>query len=342
MADPRFFDNKGPFTLAELARAGGTSAPEDAAAGIAIHDVASMDASHPFAITFVASKPALLKSGPFKAAAIICQPELAATLRERAPVLETKDPASAFSRIAHHFYPNAVRGLGANPNAAVDPTANIAIGVTLEPGVVIGPHAEIGPGTHISANTVIGRGVAIGRDCFIGPNASIVAAYVGDGVIIHAGARIGQDGFGFNSGPAGHLKVPQLGRVIIQDQVEIGANCTIDRGALGDTVIGEGTKFDNMVHIAHNDIIGRHVLIAAQAGIAGSTHVGDYVAMGGQAGLGPHMKVGPAARIVGGSLAQTDLEGGQDYCGIPAIPIRDFLRTVRFMRKVSKGEVEGS
>ncbi len=342
MADPRFFDNTGPYRLEELARAGGTAAPDTDAAGIVIHDVASIDASHPFAITFVANKPALNRAGPFKAAAIICQPELAATLRERAPVLEAKDPSAAFSRVAHFFYPRAMHALGANPNAAVDPSAHIAIGVTLEPGVVIGPDAEIGPGTHVGANSVIGRGVAIGRDCFIGSNVSIVAAYLGDGVIVHAGARIGQDGFGFNSGPAGHLKVPQLGRVIVQDNVEIGANCTIDRGALGDTVIGEGTKFDNLVHIAHNDIIGRHVLMAAQAAVAGSTIIGDYVAMGGQAGLGPHMKVGPAARIAGGSMAQTDLEGGIDYCGIPAIPIRDFLRTVRFMRKVSKGEIEGS
>ena len=166
------------------------------------------------------------------------------------------------------------------PGAVVHPTAEIEDGVTVDPGAVIGPRAAIGAGTVIGANAVIGPDVQIGRDCSVGAGASIVHALIGDNVILHAGCRIGQDGFRYHPSPKGHVKVPQLGRVIIQDDVEIGANTAIDRGGSGDTVIGEGTKIDNLVQIGHNCMIGRHCIIVRECGLSGSVTLGDYVDAG--------------------------------------------------------------
>ena len=171
--------------------------------------------------------------------------------------------------------------VGVAPGAIVHPTARLEENVTVDPTALVGPSAEIGAGTVICASAVIGPSVRIGRDCAIGAGVTVQHALVGNRVILHAGARIGQDGFGFAMGPGGHLKVPQIGRVIIQDDVEIGANTTIDRGHNRDTVVGEGTKIDNLVMIGHNVVIGRHCIIVGQVGISGSTTLQDYVVAGG-------------------------------------------------------------
>ena len=176
---------------------------------------------------------------------------------------------------------------------------------------------------------MIGPGVAIGRNCEIGSNVSITHAYLGDSVIVLPGAQIGQPGFGFIPGPGGHAKMPQLGRVIIQDRVEIGACSTVDRGALDDTVIGEGTKIDNLVQIAHNCRIGRNCIVVAQVGMSGSCELGDFVVLGGQAGLADHAKIGDGARLAARAAAAPGvLEGGQDYGGVPAVPAREWRRQV--------------
>jgi UDP-3-O-[3-hydroxymyristoyl] glucosamine N-acyltransferase len=194
---------------------------------------------------------------------------------------------------------------------------------------VIGPGAEIGAGTRIGPNTVIGRGVAIGRDCEIGANVSISHAYLGDCVVIQAGVRIGEPGYGFASSARGHTRIQQIGRVIIQDAVDIGANCTIDRGAMGDTVIGEGTKIDNLIHIGHNSRLGRHCLMVGQSGLAGSVDLGDFVIIGGQVGVADHARIGDGARIASkAGVAPGDYPGGQDYGGFPARPIKEWRREV--------------
>src|SRR6185436_5199859 len=191
---------------------------------------------------------------------------------------------------------------GTAPGAIVHSSARLESGVTVDPGAVVGPSAEIGAGSVIAAGAVIGPDVRIGRDCSIGAGASITHAIIGDRVIVHPGCRIGQDGFGFVMGAGGHLKVPQISRVIIQDDVEIGAATTIDRGAFRDTVIGEGTKIDNMVQIAHNVVIGRHCVIVAQCGIAGSATLEDYVVLGARAGVIDHATVGEGAQLAGAAL----------------------------------------
>jgi len=220
---------------------------------------------------------------------------------------------------------------------AIHPTARLGAGVSLAPGVVIGPGAEVGDGTRLGANCVVGRGVAIGRDCEISANVSISHALLGDRIHVLPGVQIGQPGFGFASSQAGHMKLPQLGRVIIQDNVEIGACSTVDRGAIGDTVIGEGTKIDNLVQIGHNTRIGRHCIFVAQSGVAGSCELGDFVIVGGQVGIADHVRLGDGARVISKSGVQPgDYPGGADYGGYPARPAKDWRREVAALILLAK------
>jgi UDP-3-O-[3-hydroxymyristoyl] glucosamine N-acyltransferase len=198
----------------------------------------------------------------------------------------------------------------------VHASARLEAGVTIDPLAVIGPRAEIGAGTVIAAGAGVGPDVRIGRQCAVGAGATILHALIGDRVIVRSGARIGQDGFGYLSGPRGHEKIPQSRRVIIQDDAEIGANSTIDRGSVRDTVIGEGTKIDNLVQIAHNVSIGRHCLIAAQTGIAGNVTVGDFVAIGGQAAVAGDVAIGEGAVVAGRSRIISDVPGGAHFPGL--------------------------
>ncbi|ESR23471.1 UDP-3-O-[3-hydroxymyristoyl] glucosamine N-acyltransferase [Lutibaculum baratangense AMV1] len=191
------------------------------------------------------------------------------------------------------------------------------------------------------SGTVVGPRVRIGRDCRIGPQATVLHAAIGDRVIIHPGVRIGQDGFGYEMSPEGHRKVPQIGRVVIQDDVEIGANTTVDRGALGDTVIGEGTKIDNQVQIGHNVRIGRHCVIVSQVGLSGSSTLGDFVVIGGQAGVVPHVTIGDGAQIAGQSAVRDDLAPGGRYGGAPARPAREWMKEMTVLKKIAQERLSG-
>jgi UDP-3-O-[3-hydroxymyristoyl] glucosamine N-acyltransferase len=327
MADPRFFDNRGPFTFAEICSKAGLQIPEIVDGGRQVADVAGLESAGPGQLSYCVGKAAMRSLARSRAEFcfvpqdVVLPPEAALI-----HVLPCKSPQHAFAAVARLFYPDSKwpQWSAAGP---IDASARIEADVLLGPGVAIGPHVEIGSGTRVGANAVLGRGVTIGRNCNIGSNVSIVCAHLGDDVMILPGAQIGQPGFGFASGAQGHAKIPQLGRVIIQDRVEIGAATTIDRGALGDTVVGEGTKIDNLVQIGHNTHIGRHCVIVAQAGISGSCELGDFVVLGGQCGVADHARIGEGARLAARcAAAPGDLPGGQDYGGVPARPMKQWAR----------------
>jgi UDP-3-O-[3-hydroxymyristoyl] glucosamine N-acyltransferase len=325
MADPRFYDNRGPFALAELSAHIGVSF--DGAAASQVFDVAGLRGAGPLHLTYCGDAKAARELDGSQAGFCIISRELAARAPDRMTLLVSPDPLMTFAQAASLFYPeHAVQSWA--QSTAVPASAVIGEGVSLGPGAVIGPHAEIGDRTRIGPNAVIGRGVRIGHDCDVGPNVTIAYSYLGDGVTVLPGAQIGQAGFGFASSARGHIKVPQLGRVIVQDGVEIGACTTIDRGALGDTVIGEGTKIDNLVQIGHNCHIGRHCVIVSQVGISGSCDLGDFVVLGGQVGIADHVTIGDGARLAARGATAGDLEGGQDYGGAPAVPIKQWRRQI--------------
>ena len=340
MADPRFYDNRGPFTLADLCGRIGAQLPASANGDIKIDDVATLEGAGPTQLAFCIGKSAKHALSKTQAGTCLIAADMAAlSIVPSATVsVVCASPQHAFAAAARLFYPE--NGLALWPQKTlIDPSARIGKDAILGPGIVIGPHAEIGERTRIGPNTVIGRCVAIGRDCEIGSNVTITHAYVGDSVLILPGAQIGSPGFGFASGAKGHEKIPQLGRVIIQDKVEVGACSTIDRGAIGDTVIGEGTKIDNLVQIGHNTRIGRHCIIVSQVGISGSCDLGDYVVLGGQAGLADHVKIGDGARLAGRTgVFPGELAGGQDYGGAPAKPVREWAREIHALARLAQGQ----
>lgn len=267
-----------------------------------------------------------------KASAVFCNEKHATQLPANIVGLVHQTPYKAYGQALTKLYPTAMRPQlvlgeeGVSSRAILGRNTSIEDNVTIEAGVVIGANAAIGEGSVILAGAVIGSGVQIGRNTTIGANATVVNAFVGDNVIIHNGVQIGQDGFGFAMGAGGHHKVPQIGRVIIQDKVEIGANSTVDRGANRDTTIGEGTKIDNLVQIGHNATIGRHCVIVGLVGISGSATLGDYVVVAGQAGIVGHTTIGDGAQVGGGSGVHGDVAPGEKVMGYPAIAASKWMR----------------
>ncbi len=338
MADPRFYDNRGPLTLAEICAKAAATLPPDADGTARIDDIASLEGAGPRHLTFFSGEGSSAQFAASAAGFCLVPAKPAKPLKPAASMMLISCPSvlHAFAAAAHMFYPESSL-VPWTQKTPVDPSARIGEGVMLAPGVVLGPGAEIGDHSRIGPNTVIGRGVAIGRRCEIAANVTISHAYIGDEVLIYSGAQIGQPGFGFASGPAGNIKIPQVGRVIVQDRVEIGACTTVDRGALGDTVIGEGSKIDNLVQIGHNTHLGRHCIIVGQVGISGSCEIGDFVVLGGQAGIADHVKIGTGARLAARSGVQPgELAGGQDYGGSPAKPVRVWAREVAAVSLLGK------
>jgi len=351
---PEFFPPARVMTIDEIVALTGAKprpgTPPDVPFGdIRVSDIAPLDRARPSDISFLDSPKFLDALRTTRAGVCLLAPRFAAQAPERLAILLAPEPYRAFVAVARALFPTALRpsslfgASGRSGEARVHPSARIEAGVTIDPLAVIGPDAEIGSGSLIAAGAVIGPCVAIGRDCAIGAGATITHALLGDRVIIHAGARIGQDGFGYLPSPRGHQKIPQTRRVIIQDDVEIGANTTIDRGSTRDTVIGEGTKIDNLVQIAHNVSIGRHCLIAGQTGISGSSQVGDFVMMGGQVGLADHVSIGSGAMLGAQSGYMTDVPPGGRFVGSPAQPVREFMKSVAVLRKLTRagGKREG-
>lgn len=340
MADPNFFPIATSLSFSEVAALSGVALPEGVdperrIEGIApLETAGSSDAAYMDNPKYVAALSAT--------AAGLCF--VSQRFAERVPAgtvaLVTPTPYHVFAKLLSTFHPQALRpgsmfgSAGVAPGAFVHATARLEADVTVDPGAVIGPGAEIGAGSVIGPGAVIGPQVRIGRQCSVGAGVALQAALIGNRVIIHPGARIGQDGFGFAMSPKGHMKVPQVGRVIIQDDVEIGANTTIDRGASRDTVIGEGSKIDNLVQIGHNCVVGRHCVICAQVGMAGSSTLEDFAVLGGQVGLAGHLTIGMGAQIAAQSGVAGDVPRGARYGGYPAQPALSWAREAALLKQL--------
>jgi len=336
MADPRFYQRSGPFRLDELAVEAAFEAPHK---DLKLSDIASLDTADASELGFFSNPKLSDQLVATQAGAVLVKAEHADLCPAGTLPLICDDPYRAMAQISQIFYPLAARARhmpgGMQDGHNVHPDAKIGEGVVIAQNAIIGPGAEIGDGSYIGAGAVIGHGVVIGRDCTIGTNAVVGYALIGDRVIIHSGAAIGVDGFGYAPG-ASHIKIPQLGRVILQADVEIGANGGIDRGALGDTVIGEGSKLDNLVHIAHNVQLGRHCFLTALCAVAGSSTLGDYVQMGGQSAVGGHVSVGNRCVIAANASVLSSFPDDTEVAGIPARPRLDVYRDLAFLSRLRK------
>lgn len=347
-SQPNFLKPRGTLNSADLARVCGGRAVDGVRGEVAISALSSAVEPKPGTLVFV--QPGKHRDHDVRLAgvgAILCTEATLGEMPAEPVKIIVDAPQVAFARAGRHLFPeslgpgraSAVEGLSSRfPDARVSSLAEIEDGAVIEPGAVVGDHAAIGRNSVVGANAVITDFCQIGRDCRIGPAAVIQYALIGNSVIIHGGAQIGQDGFGFVPGSAGLDKVPQLGRVIIQDRVEIGANTTVDRGTLDDTVIGEGTKLDNLVQIAHNVRIGRYCVIAAHSGLSGSVVVGDGCMFGGRVGIADHLTIGSGVQIGASSGVMHDIPDGERWVGTPAMPAKAAFRQAATLRKLSSAD----
>jgi len=336
MTDDRFFRRSGPFEISDLARHIGAEMAGGDSAERAIHGIASLDKAQSGEVSVFSE---VQHRGSFEtshASVVVTSSALSKHKHNGTMLLLCENPRLAFAQIGHLFYPRNLPLSGIHPQARIDPTACIGDGTYIGAGAVIAADAKIGERCRIECNAVIADGVTLGADCDVGANTSISHAIIGNRVRISTNCSIGGEGFGFVPGPKGLLRVPQLGRVVIEDDVEIGGNCAVDRGAMDDTVIGRGTAVDNLVQIAHNVRIGKYCVIAGQVGIAGSAVIGDFVMMGGQVAVKDHVTIGSHARIAGRAGVMRDVGEKQSVAGIPAVPVRDWHRQTLALSKLAK------
>jgi UDP-3-O-[3-hydroxymyristoyl] glucosamine N-acyltransferase len=293
----------------------------------AITGVATLESAQPHELSFVANAKYLPYLQRSRAGAVLIPEALAASVPAGIARIVVEDPHIAMYEALRLLYPRPRARGEIHPTAVVDASAALGDAVSVGAYAVIGARARVGSGTTIGAHVVIGDDCEIGEACTLHAHATLHdGVTLGARCLIHSGARLGREGFGFVWHEGAHRRVPQVGRCILGDDVEIGANSTVDRGSIGDTVVGSGTKIDNLVHLGHNVRVGRHVIIIAQVGVSGSTTIGDGAVIGGQAGVIGHADIGAGARIGGQAGVIGDVPAGATYSGYPARPHREALR----------------
>jgi UDP-3-O-[3-hydroxymyristoyl] glucosamine N-acyltransferase len=338
VGDARFYARRGPFPLGVVAAAAGASA---ACSKLMLTGVAPLQLAGPSEISFLDSARYAALLDATRAGAVIVQPDMAARVPKGAVAVVASSAAEAWVKVAQLFHPCAPLAPGAHPTAFVAPGAEVCPTAEIGPFAYVGPGARIGPRCRIGAHATIEAGVVIGQDCRIGAGATVSHALLGERIVLHPGVRIGQDGFGLARAGGGLVSLPQLGRVVIGDDVEIGANATIDRGAVRDTVIGAGSRLDNLVHIGHNVQLGRCCVMVAQVGVAGSAVLEDFVQVGGQAAIAGHTRIGQGAQIAGQAGVISDVPAAAVMMGTPAQPKTQFFRQIALLRRLAGGRGEG-
>jgi UDP-3-O-[3-hydroxymyristoyl] glucosamine N-acyltransferase len=337
LGDPRFFQRAGPYTLAELATLiQADILRPDICEGRKLDGVAPLQTATFHQVSVLHNPRYADALAQTQAGVVIVKASFAPRVPAASAALIVTDPHEAWARVALLFHPQPKPVPGLHPSAVIDTSAVVDASAEIGPHAVVAAFARIGAGCQIGPGAVIGQGVVMGPDCRVGALASISHAILGARVYVYPGARIGQEGFGFAITKAGFLTVPQLGRVILHDDVEIGANATVDRGASHDTVIGAGTRIDNLVQLGHNVRLGRNCLMAAQSGMSGSSALGDFVQIGAQAGLAGHITVGDQSRVGAQAGVMSDVAAGSAIVGSPAMPIKEFFRNVAVLRRLAR------
>lgn len=336
MVDTVFYKHSGSKTISEITKIAHCKLATEGTEKEQIQNVCSIETAGADDVCFFYDKKNKALAEKIRAKACITTAELASYVPSGVIVLISENPKLSFIELVSAFYDEFKPQPVIEETAAIAKTAKIGKNCYIGHGAVIGDNVVIGDNCIIEANVVIAQGCQIGNNCRIANNASIAYCLMGNDCYIYTGARIGQDGFGFSVVDGRHKRIPQIGRVIIGNDVEVGANTCIDRGALDDTIIGDGCRIDNLVQVAHNDKIGRYCILVSQTGIAGSCTFGDYVVCGGQTGFADHLNVGSGAQIGAQSGVMRDIEPGAIVMGTPTVPFKDFMRQVAFLQKNSK------
>ncbi len=336
MADPRFFNNSGPFNVAELAEFVGAKVAGSGEGNKSVVDVMPLDKAENDHISFLSNPKYVDEFRKSNAGVCIVSEQFENDAPNGMTLLVADDPYKAYARISSHFYPTPTSKGEIHPTAVISESAVLGDNVSIGAYSVVEGGVRIGKGTIIGSHCVLEANSTLGEGCLIHAQVTLKMCDLGDQVTLHSGARIGCDGFGFAPDPAGHIKIPQLGRVQIGNSVEIGANTTIDRGAGPDTIIGDGCWIDNLCQIGHNVKMGRGCILAAQTGISGSSVLEDFVVLGGQVGMAGHITVGMGATVTAKSGVISDIPAGQVYAGFPARPRKEFFRSVATLAQLAK------
>jgi UDP-3-O-[3-hydroxymyristoyl] glucosamine N-acyltransferase len=324
-----------PLTASEVAALVGGDLVGDGT--VPLLGVAPLDRAGAEDLSFLGSGRYLPQFLSSRAGAVLCRAEHRDAHPGPPTRIVVEDPHGALLRVLARIHPPAPRAAGIHPTAVVESGAVWGADVSLGPHVVVGAGARLGDRVTVLAGAVIGAGVPVGDDTTLHPGVVLYpGAEIGARVILHAGVRVGVDGFGYVPSASGHQKIPHVGRCVVGDDVEIGANSCLDRGSVDDTVIGPGTKIDNLVHVAHNCRIGARCLLMAQVGVAGSTRVEDDVILAGQVGLAGHLTVGTGAQVAAQSGVMADLPAGARVFGSPAKPLREALRAIAATYRLSR------